>query len=81
MILLLVITVWIVVLALVAGLCATARVGDLQLRRRSGEAGSGGSQSPIVEPAEYLGAAPYATVPSVRSADAEVLVRSGSLAA
>jgi cytochrome c556 len=87
MILLLVIATWIVVLFLIAALCAAARVGDREpLTRASAPAGSGqgsGQAEPLVwEPAEHGEIAAHANARAVHSAQADAsLLRSGDMAA
>jgi hypothetical protein len=87
MIFLLIIAAWIVVLSLIAGLCAAARVGDREpLARVYAPAGSGqgsGQAEPLVwELAEHGEIAAHANARAEHSAQADAsLLRSGDMAA
>jgi hypothetical protein len=89
MILLFIIAAWIVVLSLIAGLCAAARVGDREpLTRAYAPVGSGqgqgsGQAEPLVwEPAEHGEIAAHANARAQHSAQADAsLLRSGDMAA
>ncbi|MGP0100387.1 MAG: hypothetical protein ACLPUT_02050 [Solirubrobacteraceae bacterium] len=68
MILLLVIAAWILVVSMVAGLCAAARTGDIaQLAHASAPIGWG--ESPAWEPVEHLEISARANLRPVRSAE------------
>jgi hypothetical protein len=70
MILLLVIAAWILVLSVVAGLCAAARAGDLtQLAQASTSAGWARYGSPARGPLEYLEISARANHRPVRTAE------------
>lgn len=70
MILLIVIAAWILVLSVVAGLCVTARAGDLtQLAQASAPAGWGRSGSDTREPLEHLEISARANLRPVRTAE------------
>ena len=81
MILLLVIAAWVLVLPLVAGLCAAARAGDLaQLDHASAPIGWG--EAPAWEPVEHLEISARANLRPVGSAEPGAsLLRSDGVAA
>jgi hypothetical protein len=83
MILLLVIAAWIVVLSLIAALCAAARVGDREpLTRANAPTGSGQAEPLVWEPAEHGKIAAHANARAVHSAQADAsLLRSSDMAA
>ncbi len=83
MILLLVIAAWILVLSLVAGLCAAARVGDnAQLARASATGARRRAESPAWEPLEHLEIAAHTPLRPVRPAESSAsLLHSDGVAA
>jgi hypothetical protein len=82
MILPLIIAAWIVVMSLVAGLCAAAHVGDVELLTRAGAAArTDKAQSPAWEPAHLeISARANAHAGRATQADASLL-QSGGVAA
>jgi hypothetical protein len=93
MIILLIIAAWIVVSAVVAGLCATARVGDVELITRAyapaaagqeqpGQEQPGQAQLPAWDAAQAVEISVRANARAGRSAEADApLLQSGGLAA
>jgi hypothetical protein len=82
-IVLLIITAWTVVFSLVAGLCAVARVGDVELlTRASAPSGAAQAQPLTWEPAQHVEITVRANGRTGRPAEAEApLLQSGGLAA
>jgi len=83
MILLLVIAAWVLVLSLIVGLCAAARVGDLaQLAHASATGGRGRTESPAWEPFEHMDIAARAPLrPARRAESGASLLHSDGVAA
>jgi hypothetical protein len=76
MILLLVIAAWILVLSVVAALCATARVGDLtQLAHASAPAGRGDAGANARQPRERVEISARANLRPVRTAESAASLR------
>jgi hypothetical protein len=78
MILLLVIPAWILVLSMVAGLCAAARAGDQrQLAQPAGSSGWRRASAVMREPHEHLGISARANRRSVRVSESGASLRHG----
>jgi hypothetical protein len=81
MIILLIIVAWIVVFSLVAGLCAAARVGDVELLTRA-YAPTAAAQPLAWEPSQHVELSVRATARAGRSPEADApLLQSGGVAA
>jgi hypothetical protein len=82
-ILLLIIATWIVVFSLVAGLCAAARVGDVELLTRACAPTAAGQAQPLAwEPSQHVEISVRANARAERSPEADTpLLQSGGLAA
>jgi hypothetical protein len=83
MIVLLIIAAWIVVMSLVAGLCAAARVGDVGLLTRASAPTGVGQAPPLAwEPSQHVEISARANVRAGRSPEGDApLLRSGGVAA
>jgi uncharacterized protein (UPF0548 family) len=88
MIILLIIAAWIVVSVVVAGLCVTARVGDVEMPTRvcaptgAGQARAEQAQPLAWEPAQHLEISVHANAHAGRSAETDVpLLQSDGIAA